>query len=182
MRRPGMGGMGGNKSFNDRRNLNGSSSGGRPMTHGSRMPGAGMQDAARKRPWEGGHDDQAAKRGGYAGSSRFTPNASNGSAYTTGSGGYSAGAPKSFSGAGVGYNRAPATAAVSGYQQPRAYTKPTGYEQKPPPVLTTVPPPAMTYPNAYNPYQSMQQFTQYPAMSFAFPPPTTSVMPPLPKN
>lgn len=183
MRRPG-GGMNGGKSFQDRRNLNGNIGGGRPpMGQGNRP---GMQDANRKRPWEGGHDDQAAKRpppsGGYAGNSRFTPNASNGTAYTAGSGGYNAGAPKSFPGTGAGgYNRGPPSAA-GGYQQPRTYQKPTGYEQKPPASLTSAPPPTMSYPpTTYNPYQSMQ-YAQYPSMTFAFPPPSSSAMPPLPKN
>lgn len=167
-RRPGVGG---NNFNNDRFN--------------NQMP--------RKRQWEGNSEGSQAKRpvpsrGGIGGigGTRFpsaTPGGYKNNAYTS-----NGSAPKPFNNMG-GYNN---RNVASGQQQPpRTFNKPTSFDQKPPSmshsIPTGVPPPsvpsnamAMTYPTNYSSYQPIQ-YAQYP-MAYAFPPPSTSLMPPLPKN
>lgn len=162
-RKPGgAGGM--NKKFNNDRRGPGMG------VQGGRM----MQD--RKRKWEGGNDDNEAKRSTTGLNSRFSADSRGYQpkpAPAYGTGGYNQ-APKPYG----SYNRD--ASATGGYQQ-RSYGKPagTGYEHK---SLTATPAPAMqmAYQPAYSGYQAVS-FAQYPPMTFAFPPPS-SAMPPLPKN
>lgn len=120
-------------------------------------PGAGM-----KRRWDnaGGSSDQ----GGYQNKRPYQPSAPFGQSAMNGLSSGAGYQPKPFRANNYDQNK-PALAAAPSYQAPPSYGKFTGYTpMQMPPSLAQYPPIASAVAN------------------YTFPPPQSSIMPPLPKN